>query len=180
MDKFVVNVDRYGNTSTASIPIAAVEAVEKGQLKAGHKIVFVGLRAGLRRLGALAAEWTGPMPAKKHVHPEQYRLFARLRSLLRRALRYIEGLLSRRELLRNAYLPNHGTITASQEKGVIYANTIWTPGFNHPARDRCPAFRTRAHRQGGRRDRQEHQVFSGRDQQQKRTASLPTTDETKK
>ena len=97
MDKFVVNVDRYGNTSTASIPIAAVEAVEKGQLKAGHKIVFVGFGAGLT-WGALAAEWTGPMPAKKHVHPEQYRLFARLRSLLRRALRYIEGLLSRREL----------------------------------------------------------------------------------
>lgn len=97
MDKFVVNVDRYGNTSTASIPIAAVEAVEKGQLKAGHKIVFVGFGAGLT-WGALAAEWTGPMPAKKHVYPEQYRLFARLRSLLRRALRYIEGLLSRREL----------------------------------------------------------------------------------
>ncbi len=97
MDKFVVNVDRYGNTSTASIPIAAVEAIEKGQLKAGNKVVFVGFGAGLT-WGALAAEWTGPMPAKKHIHPEQYRLFARLRSLLRRALRYIEGLLSRREL----------------------------------------------------------------------------------
>lgn len=97
MDKFVVNVDRYGNTSTASIPIATVEAIEKGQLKSGNKVVFVGFGAGLT-WGALAAEWTGPMPAKKHVHPEQYRLFARLRSFLRRALRFIEGLLSRREL----------------------------------------------------------------------------------
>lgn len=97
MDKFVINVDRYGNTSTASIPIAAVEAIEKGKLKAGDKVVFVGFGAGLT-WGALAAEWTGPMPAKKPVHPEQYRLFARLRSFLRRALRYIEGLLSRREL----------------------------------------------------------------------------------
>lgn len=96
MDKFVVNVDRYGNTSTASIPIATVEAIEKGRLKSGNKVVFVGFGAGLT-WGALAAEWTGPMPAKKHVHPEQYRLFARLRSFLRRALRFIEGLLSRRE-----------------------------------------------------------------------------------
>ncbi|HAX69840.1 MAG TPA: ketoacyl-ACP synthase III, partial [Anaerolineae bacterium] len=42
MEKFVVNVDRFGNTSTASIPIATVEAVEKGQVKSGDKIVFVG------------------------------------------------------------------------------------------------------------------------------------------
>jgi 3-oxoacyl-[acyl-carrier-protein] synthase-3 len=97
MDKFIVNVDRYGNTSTASIPIAAVEAVERGKLKSGNKVVFVGFGAGLT-WGALVAEWTGPMPAKKQVHPEQYRLFARLRSLLRRGLRFIEGLFSRREL----------------------------------------------------------------------------------
>ena len=97
MNKFVVNVERYGNTSTASIPIAAVEAVEKGQLKAGNKVVFVGFGAGLT-WGALAAEWTGPMPAKKHFRPEQYRLFARLRSYLRRALRAIEGIFFRREL----------------------------------------------------------------------------------
>lgn len=97
LDKFVINVDRYGNTSTASIPIAAVEAIEKGQLKSGNKVVFVGFGAGLT-WGALVAEWSGPIPAKKQVHPEQYRLFARLRSWLLRALRFIEGLLSRREL----------------------------------------------------------------------------------
>ena len=97
LDKFIINVDRYGNTSTASIPIAAVEAFEKGKLKSGNKVVFVGFGAGLT-WGALVAEWTGPLPTKKAVHPEQYRLFARLRSLLRRALRFIEGLFSRREL----------------------------------------------------------------------------------
>lgn len=97
LDKFVINVDRYGNTSTASIPIAAVEAIEKGQLKSGNKVVFVGFGAGLT-WGALVAEWTGPIPTKKHVHPEQYRLFARLRSWIRRALRFLEGLFSRREL----------------------------------------------------------------------------------
>ena len=97
LDKFIINVDRYGNTSTASIPIAAVEAFEKGKLKSGNRVVFVGFGAGLT-WGALVAEWTGPIPAKKQVRPEQYRLFARLRSLVRRALRYIEGLFSRREL----------------------------------------------------------------------------------
>jgi len=97
MDKFVVNLDRYGNTSTASIPIATVEAIEKGQIKPGDKLVFVGFGGGLT-WGALTAQWTGPIPSKGHVRPEQYRAFGRLRSYVRRALRFIEGLLYRREL----------------------------------------------------------------------------------
>jgi 3-oxoacyl-[acyl-carrier-protein] synthase-3 len=97
MDRFVVNIDRYGNTSTASIPIAMVEALEKGQIKAGDKLVMVGFGAGLT-WGALAAEWTGPIPSKGHVRPEQYRALGRLRSFVRRWLRFIEGLLYRREL----------------------------------------------------------------------------------
>ncbi|HEX5807396.1 MAG TPA: beta-ketoacyl-ACP synthase III [Anaerolineales bacterium] len=97
MERFIVNLERYGNTSTASIPMAMVEALEKGQIKPGDKIVMVGFGGGLT-WGALAAEWTGPIPSKGHVRPEQYRQFARIRSLVRRALRYIEGLLYRREL----------------------------------------------------------------------------------
>lgn len=97
MERFIVNLDRYGNTSTASIPIAMVEAVEDGRLKPGEKVVMVGFGAGLT-WGALAAQWTGPLPSKGHVHPEQYRKFARLRSIVRRGLRFIEGLLYRREL----------------------------------------------------------------------------------
>src|SRR5574341_2035255 len=92
MDRFIVNIDGYGNTSTASIPIAIVEAVECGQIKPGEKLVMVGFGAGLT-WGALAAEWTGPIPSKGHVRPEQYRQFARLRSLVRRGVRFIEGLL---------------------------------------------------------------------------------------
>jgi 3-oxoacyl-[acyl-carrier-protein] synthase III len=97
MDRFIVNLDRYGNTSTASIPIAVVEAVEKGQIKNGDKIVFVGFGAGLT-WGALAAEWSGPMPSKGQVRPEQYRWYARVRSFVRRAIRFIEGIIFRREL----------------------------------------------------------------------------------
>jgi 3-oxoacyl-[acyl-carrier-protein] synthase-3 len=97
MDRFVVNLDKYGNTSTASIPIAMVESVEKGQIKTGDKFVMVGFGAGLT-WGALAAEWTGPIPSKGHVRPEQYRTLGRVRSMVRRIIRFIEGLLYRREL----------------------------------------------------------------------------------
>ena len=47
MDKVFVNIDRYGNTSAASIPIALTEALEQGRCKEGDKIVLVGFGAGL-------------------------------------------------------------------------------------------------------------------------------------
>jgi 3-oxoacyl-[acyl-carrier-protein] synthase-3 len=47
MDKIMVNVDKYGNTSAASIPIALAEAVEDGRVKKGDNIVLVGFGAGL-------------------------------------------------------------------------------------------------------------------------------------
>jgi len=97
MDKFIVNLERYGNTSTASIPIAMVEAIETGRIKTGDKLVMVGFGAGLT-WGALTAEWTGPLPSKGHVYPEQYRAFGRIRSFVRRAIRFIEGIIFRREL----------------------------------------------------------------------------------
>ena len=92
MDRFIVNLEKYGNTSTASIPIATVEAVENGQIQAGDKIVLVGFGAGLT-WGALTAEWTGPLPSEKVVHPERYRIWARIRSFARRIFRIIEGIL---------------------------------------------------------------------------------------
>ena len=47
MEKVHVNVDRYGNTSAASIPIALEEAVLEGKVKNGDKLVLVGFGAGL-------------------------------------------------------------------------------------------------------------------------------------
>lgn len=47
MEKVFVNVDKYGNTSAASIPIALKEAVESGRIKNGDNIVLVGFGAGL-------------------------------------------------------------------------------------------------------------------------------------
>ncbi|MCX7781123.1 MAG: ketoacyl-ACP synthase III [Negativicutes bacterium] len=47
MDKVIVNVDKYGNTSAASIPIALEEAVRTGRVKKDHVVVLVGFGAGL-------------------------------------------------------------------------------------------------------------------------------------
>ena len=47
MDKFIVTLDRYGNTSSASIPLALHEAVEKGIIKRGQKLAMIGFGAGL-------------------------------------------------------------------------------------------------------------------------------------
>lgn len=56
MDRVVVNVDRYGNTSSASVPIALEEALRTGRLKPGHNVVMVGFGAGLT-WGAVAMKW---------------------------------------------------------------------------------------------------------------------------
>ncbi|KYZ77339.1 3-oxoacyl-ACP synthase [Anaerosporomusa subterranea] len=47
MEKVMVNVDRYGNTSAATIPIALDEALREGKVKQGDNIVLVGFGAGL-------------------------------------------------------------------------------------------------------------------------------------
>lgn len=46
MDKVYVNVDRFGNTSAASVPIALDEAIEKGVLKEGSTVLLVAFGAG--------------------------------------------------------------------------------------------------------------------------------------
>lgn len=46
-DKVFVNLERYGNTSSASVPIALVEAKEEGMIKNGDIIVLVAFGAGL-------------------------------------------------------------------------------------------------------------------------------------
>lgn len=47
MEKFMVNLDRYGNTSSASIPIALNEALNTGRVSSGDLIVLTGYGAGL-------------------------------------------------------------------------------------------------------------------------------------
>jgi 3-oxoacyl-[acyl-carrier-protein] synthase-3 len=57
MSKFFVNLDRYGNTSAASVPIALAEAVNEGRVAVGDRIVMVAFGAGFTS-GAVAMEWT--------------------------------------------------------------------------------------------------------------------------
>lgn len=52
-EKFYINVDKYGNTSSASIPIALDEMNEQGLLKRGMKIICVGFGSGLTYAGAI-------------------------------------------------------------------------------------------------------------------------------
>ncbi len=51
------NIEHYGNTSAASIPIALAEAVEQGRLRPGDILAFVGFGGGLT-WGAAVIEWT--------------------------------------------------------------------------------------------------------------------------
>ena len=57
MERMFVNVDRYGNTSAASVPLALAEAVDSGRVKVGDRIVIVAFGAGFTS-GAVAIEWT--------------------------------------------------------------------------------------------------------------------------
>lgn len=56
MNKVFVNVDRYGNTSAASIGIALAEAVREGRIKDGDTLVLVGFGTGLT-WGACVLRW---------------------------------------------------------------------------------------------------------------------------
>ena len=56
IDKFYQDMQYYGNTSAASIPIALNEMNEKGLLKKGQKIILAGFGAGLT-WGGILIEW---------------------------------------------------------------------------------------------------------------------------
>lgn len=57
-EKVIVNVDRYGNTSSGSIPLALAEAVQEGRIGKGDLVLMTGMGAGLT-WGSGLMEWTG-------------------------------------------------------------------------------------------------------------------------
>jgi 3-oxoacyl-[acyl-carrier-protein] synthase-3 len=101
-EKVYTNLERYGNTSSASIPIALCEAVNEGRVQPGDNLVLVGFGAGLT-WAAATVQWAAPWPVAPQ--PRQQRLarrarrgFARIRSTWRRvrrrfwgALRWLQG-----------------------------------------------------------------------------------------
>jgi 3-oxoacyl-[acyl-carrier-protein] synthase-3 len=56
-EKVIVNVDRYGNTSSGSIPIALADAADDGRLGPGRLVLMTGMGAGLT-WGSALVEWT--------------------------------------------------------------------------------------------------------------------------
>ena len=73
MDRIYVNVDRYGNTSAASVPIALAEAVDEGRVSIGDNVTLVAFGAGFTS-GAVTVNWTADptrgRDADHVVHPE--------------------------------------------------------------------------------------------------------------
>jgi 3-oxoacyl-[acyl-carrier-protein] synthase-3 len=60
MERVFVNIQRYGNTSAASIPIAIAEAESQGRLRRGDKVLLVAFGGGFT-WGASVLEWYGPL-----------------------------------------------------------------------------------------------------------------------
>ena len=92
-DKVYVNVQKYGNTSTASIPIALCEAIDEGRVAPGDNLVFVGFGAGLT-WGACAVKWSVPVEQPeatwwKSTQRQATYQAAAARSMWKRAIRRI-------------------------------------------------------------------------------------------
>ncbi len=80
-EKVFVNIQRYGNTSAASIPIAIAEAAEQGRLKKGDRVLLAAFGGGFT-WGASVMEWWGvPIPDRRE------------KTIVERAARTVEDLL---------------------------------------------------------------------------------------
>lgn len=66
-ERFMCNLDRYGNTSAASIPIAFYEAVEEGRITEGDYIVFIGFGGGLT-WASMVVKWGIPTPSDRSIN----------------------------------------------------------------------------------------------------------------
>jgi len=95
-ERFLVNVDRFGNTSAASIPLAVCEAVAQGRLRPDDHLVMVGFGAGLT-WGATVIKWDATPPPEvspfTRIRRQAAYELAKVRSAARRGLRSLEGLL---------------------------------------------------------------------------------------
>ncbi len=84
--KVFQNLQRYGNTSSASIPIALCEAIQNGRVRDGDNLVFVGFGAGLT-WGATVVKWGLPVP-----YQQRQKWYKGLRWMLYRWARFTSKL----------------------------------------------------------------------------------------
>lgn len=97
LERFAINVDKYGNTSAASIPMAFCEAWDQGRIRTGDNLVLVGFGGGLT-WGAMALQMTMPERVITKVdrrRSRRMRTLARMRSMSRRVGRRVESLFLR-------------------------------------------------------------------------------------
>lgn len=81
----MVNVDCYGNTSAASIPLALCDALEEGRLKSGDHVVPVGFGAGLT-WAAVVLHWQPEQVEEEPINVEESPLLASLFKPVRNAV----------------------------------------------------------------------------------------------
>ena len=100
-EMFMSNLERYGNTSAASIPIALCEAVQEGRIKPDDNIAFVGFGGGLT-WAAMILRWGDPRPVDRRSEAlinqgrREFSYFlVRIRASLRRFSRRISKLFGR-------------------------------------------------------------------------------------
>ena len=76
--KVMVNLDRYGNTSAAAIPLALAEAAEQGRIKEGDHVVLAGFGSGMT-WGTVVLHWEPTKPdAKQAILVENWPIRERL------------------------------------------------------------------------------------------------------
>lgn len=94
--RFYTNLDRYGNTSAASIPLAMVEAERAGKIKKGDHVAFIGFGGGLTWAASIV-QWTGAgaVPRKTGPLKQLELLQASATSSFRRLKRQYGSLLNR-------------------------------------------------------------------------------------
>ncbi len=95
MDRVFVNIQKYGNTSAASVPIALCEAADEGRIEAGDNICLVGFGAGLT-WAAATVKWAPNLPTPGKGLPQQVvrwsrHSLARARSLINRTERRLDA-----------------------------------------------------------------------------------------
>ncbi len=126
-EKVFVNLQNYGNTSTASIPIALCEAIEAGRLSPGHKVVFVGFGAGLT-WAACAIDWRTPVEKQaagwwKTTRRQATYSAAAARSKFKRAVRWVYDVLPN-----DPEAPDEGIKEAPEKEKVVEHQDGPNPG----------------------------------------------------
>jgi 3-oxoacyl-[acyl-carrier-protein] synthase-3 len=104
-EMFVVNLERYGNTSAASIPIALCEAIDQKRLKPGEYAAFIGFGGGLT-WASMIIKWTGAKaPDARSGINQQRRQFSymlvRWRTQWKRLNQQVSHLIDRMNFRRN-------------------------------------------------------------------------------